>query len=449
MISRLVGLRSMLSKDVIVSSLTQLWRLVSGPISMLLIPLFLTADIQGFWYTFGSISALSIFADLGFTTIIMQFSSHQFAFLEFDRGFDVKGPDEYVGSLASLFRFVMKWNGILTAVVFPLIFAIGFFMFSAKAAAGVWLLPWCLFSVASAMGFMNSAVSSFIMGCDQVANIQKGALAMSIVSTAVLAASLLAKLSLLAIGVTQIASQTVFSAFMLVKYRKFFTRMLKARGGGHKWGKEVFALLWKYALSWSSGYLIFQIYTPLMFQYHGAAEAGKVGITISLVTAMFNLSNTWFTVNTPRLNMLVAKKEWRTLDSFFLKNLVMTVATYLVGVLVLLGAVLAFSGRIAFFDRISARFLGIAPLATLIICWFLQILVNSLAVYLRAHKQEPLVVPSVVGGVFIAITTLLCAKYLPSSLFFSGFLASFAFGIPWALAIFLTKRKVWHQWDAA
>jgi len=46
-----------------------LWRIVSGPVTLIFIPLFLTPEIQGYWYTFGSLAALSIFADLGFTTI--------------------------------------------------------------------------------------------------------------------------------------------------------------------------------------------------------------------------------------------------------------------------------------------------------------------------------------------------------------------------------------------
>ena len=70
-------------KDIYATLINQLWRLVSGPIMMLLIPLFLTEIQQGYWYLFTSLSALSIFADLGFSNIILQFSAHEFAFLSF------------------------------------------------------------------------------------------------------------------------------------------------------------------------------------------------------------------------------------------------------------------------------------------------------------------------------------------------------------------------------
>jgi hypothetical protein len=54
-------------KDLFFTLINQLWRLISGPVTMLLIPLFLSPEQQGYWYIFGSISALSVFADLGFS----------------------------------------------------------------------------------------------------------------------------------------------------------------------------------------------------------------------------------------------------------------------------------------------------------------------------------------------------------------------------------------------
>ena len=65
----------LLNRDIFFSGANQAWKLVSGPFVLLFIPLFLTPEHQGFWFTFISVSALSIFAELGFNNIIMQFSS--------------------------------------------------------------------------------------------------------------------------------------------------------------------------------------------------------------------------------------------------------------------------------------------------------------------------------------------------------------------------------------
>lgn len=437
-------IKNLFTKDIINTYINQIWRLISGPVSLILIPLFITPEVQGFWYTFGSISALSIFADLGFTTIILQFSAHEFAFLHFDEAMDLSGSEYYRKRLASLFRFVLKWTTSLVLIAFSTIFFIGYILFIQKAVITVWLAPWIIYSIASAIGFYASVVSAFVQGCDQVSSIQKLSLQSAIVGTFSLFISLILHFGLYSIAISLLLANLYNLLAILRKYRKFISTLWKTEPDKTDWKHDILKLLWKYALSWSSGYFIFKIYTPFMFQFHGPIEAGKVGITISLVTAIFSISNTWFSANTPKLNMLVAKREWKKLDREFLKNLILSLGTYLLGVIILFVAVLAFSGKWQFFDKLKSRFLGIVPLSMLLIGWLLQIIVNGLAIYLRAHKEEPYVIPSVVSGIFIIVTTFLSSKYLPPSMFFIGFLASYLYGLPWSLKIFYNKRKVWH-----
>ena len=79
------------------------------------------------------------------------------------------------------------------------------------------------------------------------------------------------------------------------------------------------------------------------------------------------------------------------------------------------------------------------------IVWLLQIVVQGLAYYMRAHKEEPLVIPSFVSGIYVSLTTLFVATYLPFEYFFLGFLSSYIWGIPWVLIIF-RKYKGGNKW---
>jgi hypothetical protein len=116
-------------KDLASTLVNQLWRLVSGPVTLLLIPLFLSPEQQGYWYLFGSLSALSIFADLGFSNIILQFSAHEFAFLNFTDSGVLAGEDIYLKKLGSFLRFTVKWLATICAIVFPVIFVVGVIFF--------------------------------------------------------------------------------------------------------------------------------------------------------------------------------------------------------------------------------------------------------------------------------------------------------------------------------
>ena len=435
-----VRIREVLSKDLINTTINQLWRIVSGPVLMILIPLFVTPEVQGFWYTFGSISALSVFADLGFTTIVCQFAAHEFAFLAFSDEFNISGPAQYRERLSSLFRFILKWTFLVVGVVFPLIFVVGYFLFIQKATGSIWLLPWLLYSIGAAFSFINGVIASFVQGCGQVANVQKIGLRQGICNTIVVLLCLILHFNLYALALGILLSNSIYALSLLLKYRIFFSNLLKQPKIKNNWGRDILGLLWKYAISWSSGYFIFQIYTPLMFQFHGPVEAGKVGITISLVSAIFNISNTWFTANTPKMNMYAAKKEWSLLDKEFHTNLLLTVATYIMGISLLAALIMALHGRWSFFDNLTVRFLGIIPIATLSCCWFCQIFVSGMAIYLRAHMQEPYVSLSFLNGLFILISTYLCSRYLPSYCLFIGFLLSFTFVLPWAYSIYKKKK---------
>lgn len=52
----------------------------------------------------------------------------------------------------------------------------------------------------------------------------------------------------------------------------------------------------------------------------------------------------------------------------------------------------------------------------LFISWMLQMWVNSIASYLRAHKKEPLMQISFISGVWVAITTVVFAKFFRRSI---------------------------------
>lgn len=95
-------------KDLFATLLNQMRKFVSGPITMLLIPLFLTEVQQGYWYLFGSIASLSTFADLGFSNIILQFSAHEFAFLSFEESGVIIGNNNHLKKLGSFFRFIVE-----------------------------------------------------------------------------------------------------------------------------------------------------------------------------------------------------------------------------------------------------------------------------------------------------------------------------------------------------
>jgi O-antigen/teichoic acid export membrane protein len=431
-------------RDLFFTLLNQLWRLISGPVILLLIPLFLSPEQQGYWYLFGSLSALSIFADLGFSNIILQFSAHEFAYLHFlDNGL-LAGDETNLKKLGSFFRFVIKWISAICAVVFPVIYIIGIGFFVKDNVLAVYLPPWTLYTVGSLINFFNNSILSFIEGLNKIELIQRIRFAVAIVNTAIIVVLLVSGSNIYALALGMLLSASSIFIAIFGSFRKVLLQLLDgSKGFIYGWGKEIVPLFVKYGLSFSSGYFIFQIYTPLMHYFHGPVYSGKVGITLALVTTIFSMSNIWMYTITPKINMLISQKLWSNLDSLFKKRLLLSLGTYLL-ISIVLFLFLALFGKIWIIPKITVRFLPILSLIILLVCYFLQLIINSWALYLRGHKQEPYVVPSLISAVWIAVTTYLAGKFMSPAWFFLGFLTSYVWCTPVTRIIYRKYRIKWH-----
>ncbi|MCG6533929.1 MAG: hypothetical protein L7F78_04415, partial [Syntrophales bacterium LBB04] len=162
----------MISRDVLYTQANQIWKAVSGLVTLLLIPFFLTQQEQGYWFTMMSLASLSILADLGFFQVTLQFAAHEFAYLKFDIN-DIVGSEDHRKRLSSLFIFCTKWTLLVSSIAFPIILLIGFLFLSQKQTAISWGLPWIVYVVGGAVTFLGSALLYFLEGCNLVAVIQR------------------------------------------------------------------------------------------------------------------------------------------------------------------------------------------------------------------------------------------------------------------------------------
>lgn len=433
-----MNLRSLLSHDFRHTAFNQLWRLVSGPVLLLFIPFYLSAEAQGYWYTFVSLAALAVFADMGFSAILMLFSSHEFAHLRFSAENTLVGEKRHIERLATLWAFALKWSGLMAFLVFPLVLVIGFYLLSGKDLVVDWVWPWIIYGVASVLVFINSMVLSFVEGCDSVGNIQKIRLKIGVVNVGSTLLLLMAGTSLYALAFSLLLAAITGSALVLKNYRHLFVQLsYVVDDAAYNWFREIMPLMWRYSISWISGYFILSMFAPVAFHYYSPIDAGKVGLSVAVCVAIFGVANVWIVMITPKINMLAARKDYLSLNRMFFNYLSLAALTYLVGMLALYVVVVFLRDHIP----IAGRLVSSDALVTLALGWFFQLLINALAIYMRAHKEEPLVLVSFLSGIYVAGTTLLIATYLPVKYFFSGFLSAYFWIIPWVVLMFMKYKR--------
>ena len=419
--------------------LNQLWRLISGPLLLLLIPAFLTSQEQGYWFTFTALAALVIFADMGFSTILLQFTAHEFSHLKFNNDKTLSGDQYHLERITSLFFFSLKWAGFMAFAILPVVLLIGYFLFNKKEDSINWLMPWIIYCTASFLVFLNSIILAFIEGCNSVGDVQKIRLYTSLITILSTVLFILNGAGLYALAFSLCAGG--LSSFLIIYFRYYalFSQLLKLREmiKEPKWWSEIKPLLWRYAISWASGYFMISIFTPLAFEYYDSVTAGKVGLSLAIITAVFSIANVWMVIITPKINMLVAHGEAVELRKIFRIGLWSSLITYTIGITILILATTFLQDKIPLLKKL----LSTTTLLGFSIAWLCQLIINSLAIYMRAHKKEPLMLISFLLGLYIFTSTLIIVKTLSSEYIYLGFLSAYLWGLPWSIHIFKKSRK--------
>jgi O-antigen/teichoic acid export membrane protein len=211
--------------------------------------------------------------------------------------------------------------------------------------------------------------------------------------------------------------------------------------------KEILPYQWKIALSWISGYFIFQLFNPVLFATEGALVAGQMGMTLAALNGILSLSFSWMSTKVPLYSRLIAQKEYRELDNIFNKTLKQSALinfsslTFLAIVIYLVRFFnIEVGGKL-----LGNRFLNYVPMFFMMIPVLLNHFVGSWATYLRCHKKEPFLINSVVGGILCLLSTVLLGKYFGLIGVTTGYCLITISTFPWAYYIFATKKKEWHQ----
>jgi O-antigen/teichoic acid export membrane protein len=417
-----------------------------------LISRFLTKAEQGYYYTFGSIAALQIFFELGLSVVITQFVAHEFAFLSLvDSNTPFQGEIKHVARLSSLLHFIVKWYLAGACVLLIIVTPIGFIFFNNfKNVADTvsWRLPWILMVVFTALNLLVSAYTPYLEGLNKIKEVAEFRIIQGAIGVFALAISLALKAGLYSLAIVAGVNFFVLLTWIIInKYKFLFVYLWKKLTNEItiSWRREIFPFQWKIALSWLSGYFIFQIFNPIIFAFEGPVKAGQLGITLTAFNGISVIAMAWINTKVPTFSMYVARKDYKELDNLFFLTLKQSVVIIIFLVVSFLAALYLFQVNHSLFG-VGSRFLPLKSAVFLGLTTIVNQIVFSLASYLRSHKKEPLLVCSLVGGVLTLIASYFCAKWFGiRGMVISNFLLTLFVGLGWVTYIFVQKRREWHQ----
>jgi len=422
----------------------KIWLLVSAPITLYFISLYLTPEQQGFYYTFLSLAALQTFVELGFYIVITQFASHEWAHLGFDGEGFIKGKEEARSRLISLGHIICKWYSVASLIFIIGVASGGYFFLSTKDSADIfWEAPWFTYVILVGLQLWILPFLSLLEGCNQVANVYLFRLIQGFISVLVIWVVLVSGGGLWISMVSAGTGLLVNLIFFFLYYRNFFLAFLTTTPI-HRihWKTDIWPMQWRLAVSGITSFFMFSLFTPVMFHYHGSVVAGQMGMTWQLISVITSLSMAWVETKVPRFGMLIAKKEYEQLDKLFYKT---AGVSLIVVTLLALGIWLAIYGLNYIQNPMAQRLLPPLPTGVFFLSAIIFHVPSCLAAYLRAHKREPFMGLSVATAVTASLTIWLFGSHFGPLGAAAAFLACVSFIlVPFGIIIFIRCRKKWR-----
>ena len=415
--------------------------------SVLLIVHFLSPAEQGYYYALWSLVALQSVFELGFSFVILQVAAHERAHLEFHADGSITGSEAAHLRLASLLQRAAKWY-TSAAVVMGIVLLVGGMRFFAlhqqSQAPNIWIVPLRITVLACAITFSIGPVLSFLEGCGQVAQVARMRFFQSTVSVALSWTALLSHHGLFSPAMV-LLGQGFVASLLLFSRRRLLVPLLRMHVAqmGISWKREVWPFQWKIAVSWLCDYFIFQLFTPVLFAFRGPVEAGRMGLSMSIVLQVSAMMLAWMTTKAAPFGSLIAKRQTPELDRLFFRALRQSLSLFAGAAgLVLMGVFAA----PYILPKISRRIEDWPIFLLLLLTALSSHVVQSEAIYLRAHKCEPFLVQSIVIASCTAASVVVFAKTSGAlGVSLAYFVVLGVAGVISATAIFRTKRSQWAQ----
>jgi O-antigen/teichoic acid export membrane protein len=437
-----------LDRSVVMTLLARGWPVLAGVVTVLMVSRHLTPELQGYYFTFGSLIALHVMLELGLGNAIVQLASHEMATLSWTIDGRVDGDARAKRRLQSLLHFSLAWFAAAAVLMAVLLVPLGstFLRLNAPGSPelGAALRAWAWVVPLTGANLVISAALSLLEGSGGVAQVATARLLQA-------AAGSLALWFVLAHGdglgalVAQAAlSLATGAAWLAFIHRGFFIDLLKGSrtAAGLDWWREVWPFQWRIAVSWGSGYLIAQLFTPLLFASQGPVAAGRMGLTLQICGALNLLALAWISAEVPTYGRLMARQEGAAAERLFLRSLLRSAAVLLALVLLMLAVVAALEHAAS---SLPQRVLPLPLLAWAGLVTLANHVVFSEAMLLRARREEPFMVQSVCTGLATAGLSLL---WIPGH-GLHGAVAAYAIAtlliaLPGGTAIYLRKRRHWR-----
>ncbi len=401
----------------------QLLKVLNGLVSVLLVPIFLSSSEQGLWFLMLSFGSVVLLFSAAQNSIVMIFSAHEFKGNYFKNGI-LSGSKKSVNNLMSLIAYSKKFFLMLLFGISLIVFIIFYFYNTVNYVNIIFLLYMIGLFLYSINYFILSLLESF----QEIAQAYFFKSLLMLMWVSINSFLLYKEFGLYALSTSLLISMIIGLIYVVYKYKKMFQQVFSANVKFASKKKKIFLSYFaKNSFSMISGFLLFQIYTPLVYAYKGEVFAGKVGLSIAIFTALFSVTTSFLQIKLPKIISYISHHQYQNAYKLYYEVNKKIVVAYTI--LMIIGFFLLF--YVPIFEIYKVRVISQTSFFILAMAWYMQLFVHIMITYTRLFKRELFITPTVFSIFFILISTSLILKYMNEDFLFFGFLSSYFLTFPW------------------
>ncbi|MBL6706369.1 MAG: hypothetical protein ISQ06_09670 [Planctomycetaceae bacterium] len=395
------------------SVIARAWQLLTGPVTVTLMALCFTPEMRGYFYTFGSVLALQVFFELSLHIVLINVTSHEWARLSINENGEMAGDEVSQSRLASLLGTSLRWYAV-AAFLFVILCGPGGAVFLARGSLPLydWILPWSVLVLLTGGLLAVQPMTAILEGCDQLKVVNQYRFRQAVFGTLVVWSIIVSGLGLWAAAGSAAVRLGWELHLVRIRYRPFFRSFgKKSVSTSVDWSLEVFPLLWRLGIQGIATWWALQTLTPVIFEFHGDVEGGRMGMTWTVLIALQSATASWVDTRRPKFGQLIATGRIEELNSLFIRCLSISIVLLALGCAVFCG-VLVILPQIEWgiAQKLSAAFIGPDEAAILALGILLFQIPAAQSIYVRAFKVEPFLVPSLVVCSMFAMTVFYFGK---------------------------------------
>lgn len=407
-------------RDILFVALYRVFQVGSVGLTSIFIPFFVDEVEQGIYFIFLNLVAAQLLFELGLNQAVLQVSSH-------------------VSDRASIsYRALISWLDVVykrIALKFYLILSLvgAVYLYSFTPSEYLYVIYyWLLIVLSVALGLSVTYRYALIESEQKVAQSYRGKFLPLFFSTMFVWVLLFMGFELISVVVGYFI-QSLIAYIWLNKNYPVDLQHVNVFVDCDSNISQVKDVKDKFALSYVGGYIGFNSIVPIIYAFVSPADAGRVGLSLALFSAVTLVASSFVTAKNASLANLIATNQFKELNikfkQFFFLSL--AAAVFLSFAIFALISVLNTFGY-----NFSARLMEVPVLISIAFAACANTAIYAMAIYVRSHKVEPFVAVSIVTAIMTLIIATLGANH-SSTWAVSGYVGIvLVVSFPWTIAIF-------------